>query len=80
MYGRSEQCCGIQRNLEGITLLQMHIKQVHGQDVFGPSSLCILLLCRPLLDDVGVGCRSQGVVGLLCHCESFQRLLVLSAQ
>jgi hypothetical protein len=74
------RACGIQRNLEGITLLQIYIKQVHGQDIFGLSSPHILFLCRPLLDDVGVGCCSQGVIGFLRHCESFQRLLVLSAQ
>ena len=80
MYGMLEHMAYLNRTLEGPTLLQMYIKQVHGQDVFGSSSLCFLLLCRPLLDDVSVGCLGQGIVGLLRQCESFQRLLVLSVQ
>ena len=80
MYGMLEHVAYLNRTLEGPTLLQMYIKQVHEQDIFGTSSLCILLLCRPLLNDVGVGCLGQGIVGLLRQCESFQQLLVLSAQ
>ena len=72
MYGMLEHVAYLNWTLEGPTLLQIYIKQVHGQDVFGSSSLCILLLCRLLLDDVGVGCLGQGIVGLLCQCKSCQ--------
>ena len=69
MYGMLEHMAYLNWTLERPTLLQVYIKQVHGQDVFGSSSLYILLLCRPLLDDVSVGCLGQGIIGLLHQCK-----------